>query len=497
MDTANILLALLTCLFFSIGHVGDAFFILAEGEVEITKRRETKELSETPIATLGRNTYFGEKSLISQEYRSATVTVSSLYAKCLRMSKESFEKLIHQSSAYSELHGLVVEKVPLFRDLSPDEKEKLISKLQPQFYLQGEYICKQGTVGDSFYIITDGICSVTVFDPKKNAELPVSKLFPGDFFGERALMDAKNIRTASVIADTNVNCMALSKAMFTEFFPKIRDILKSHETSLKVKTLEHRDRSTCRRITAFDEDNVLSAINLQNIVHKMITYITVALWKSLYGVYYRNLLLRPELLRDCGKEAAKIIECATCRKEASQRLAETFMRLYAAPTDSRGPKDHELLFGLLKSPHSFSTKYLKDWDDIALVELSKRMQMQRVSEFARIMDAETIGTKMFVIIKGCVRLFSNRRNIVNNKLELEFEADLRYAQTVQYFVREIYLCSAGDVFGEEVLDGVFWRKLTVMLSKFLNVTYSTCIIRICRHYPTQHVITSAWSRTTI
>ena len=409
----------------SSGHVGDAFFILAEGEVDITKRRETKELSETPIATLGKNSYFGEKSLISEEYRSATVTVSSLHAKCLRMSKETFEKLIHQSSAYSELHGLVIEKVPLFRDLSPYEKEKLISKLQPQFFLQGEYICKQGTVGDCFYIITDGVCSVTVFDPKKSTELPVSKLFAGDFFGERALMDAKNIRTASVIADTNVNCMALSKSVFTEFFPKIRDMLKSHESSIKVKSIEHRDRSTCRRITAFDEDNVLSTINLQNVVQRVIKFITVSLWRSLYAILFRNLLLRPQLLSDCGKEAALIVESSSCRKEAVQRLAEAFMQFYATPSDSRGARDHELLFGLLKSPHSFSSKFLKDWDDVALVELSKRMQIHRVSEFKRIMDAETIGTKMFVIVKGCVRLFSNRRNIVNNKMELEFEADLR------------------------------------------------------------------------
>ena len=408
------------------GHVGDAFYILSEGEVEITKRKETKTQSELPIAVLGPDSYFGEKSLLTEEYRSATVTVSSDRAKCLRMGKDIFERLIHQSSAYSELHGLVIEKVPLFRDLSPADKEKLISMLQPQFHLQGEYICKQGTTGDRFYIITDGICSVTVFDPKKNIELAVSKLFPGDFFGERALLDENSIRTASVIADENVNCMFLSKQNFNEFFPKFRDTLKSHENALKIKSLEHRDRSMCRRITAYDENNVLSMIHLQNIVLKMFKFMAVALWRSLYGVYYRKLLLQPDAVRNCGKEASRVMQYATSRNEASNLLAEAFFRLYTKPSESRGTKDHELLFGLLKLQHYFSSKYLNDWDDVALIELSKRMQFNRVSEFKKIMESESIGTNMFVIIKGCVRLFSTRRNIVNNKIELDFEADLRY-----------------------------------------------------------------------
>ena len=49
-------------------------------------------------------------------------------------------------------------------------------------YMPGSYICRQGTSGNSFFILTEGSCRVTV-NKDDRAELEVGKLRTGDYFG--------------------------------------------------------------------------------------------------------------------------------------------------------------------------------------------------------------------------------------------------------------------------------------------------------------------------
>eukprot|EP00598_Pedospumella_elongata_P015961 CAMPEP_0184996430 /NCGR_PEP_ID=MMETSP1098-20130426/56446_1 /TAXON_ID=89044 /ORGANISM="Spumella elongata, Strain CCAP 955/1" /LENGTH=68 /DNA_ID=CAMNT_0027522881 /DNA_START=1 /DNA_END=203 /DNA_ORIENTATION=+ len=65
-------------------------------------------------------------------------------------------------------------------------------------YLPGSYICRQGTTGNSFFILTEGHCRVTVNEEKGERE--VGKLRAGDTFGEHALTDTSNRRQANVIS---------------------------------------------------------------------------------------------------------------------------------------------------------------------------------------------------------------------------------------------------------------------------------------------------------
>lgn len=51
----------------------------------------------------------------------------------------------------------------------------------------GAYICRQGAYGNTFYIIIEGDCKVTI--NSDDGEKEVSHLCPGDFFGEIALID--------------------------------------------------------------------------------------------------------------------------------------------------------------------------------------------------------------------------------------------------------------------------------------------------------------------
>src|SRR5438270_12259128 len=64
--------------------------------------------------------------------------------------------------------------------------------------------------GETFFLILKGMVKV-VIAPGKSLQANVTVLQPGDFFGELALLDILSVRTANVIALTEVEVLALQK----------------------------------------------------------------------------------------------------------------------------------------------------------------------------------------------------------------------------------------------------------------------------------------------
>lgn len=86
-------------------------------------------------------------------------------------------------------------------------------------YNPGEIIVKQHNEGDQFFIVKDGKVDVFKDDVKLRT---ITKL---DYFGERALI-LNNFRTASVYAQSMVNCWVLNRSDFFELIESsIRDQL--------------------------------------------------------------------------------------------------------------------------------------------------------------------------------------------------------------------------------------------------------------------------------
>ncbi len=139
------------------------------------------------IARLEKNAHFGEIALLTSEPRSATITVVSDWAKCLKMTKSVFDSLVITSNAIQNENRRIIgrdvlETVPLFSSMAPANRKKLLDCMLPMTYMPGSYICRQGTSGNSFFILTEGTCKVTI-NKDDRAELEVGKLRTGDYFG--------------------------------------------------------------------------------------------------------------------------------------------------------------------------------------------------------------------------------------------------------------------------------------------------------------------------
>jgi CRP-like cAMP-binding protein len=85
---------------------------------------------------------------------------------------------------------------PLFEDLSDDEREEIVSKLQEISVHAGAQLAKDGEFGYRFFVVLDGTVEVEV-----NGTV-IATLGSGDFFGEMALPDAER-RNADVNAATS------------------------------------------------------------------------------------------------------------------------------------------------------------------------------------------------------------------------------------------------------------------------------------------------------
>jgi CRP/FNR family cyclic AMP-dependent transcriptional regulator len=109
----------------------------------------------------------------------------------------------------------MLDKIPLFSDLEPNELELLSLKMVTRQYPRNAVVINEGDHSDSLYIIRSG--SVKVFlgnDEGKEVILNVQRA--GEYFGELALIDS-GPRSASVITQEKTVLSLISKADFDEF----------------------------------------------------------------------------------------------------------------------------------------------------------------------------------------------------------------------------------------------------------------------------------------
>ena len=109
----------------------------------------------------------------------------------------------------------VLGRVPLFADLSPRDLRRIAGLAEETWFNPGRVIVEEGQPGSSFYVILDGEAKVT----KGRALRVLSRLGPGDHFGEMALLDGQP-RSATVIAETSVDAIRIKRATFRELLKR-------------------------------------------------------------------------------------------------------------------------------------------------------------------------------------------------------------------------------------------------------------------------------------
>jgi CRP/FNR family transcriptional regulator, cyclic AMP receptor protein len=92
-------------------------------------------------------------------------------------------------------------EVPLFESLSEPERAEVAARFEVKEVGPGVRLVTEGATGLSFFILQQGVASVTAGDEE------IASLRPGDFFGEIALRHGR--RTATVTTTSPVRLLVL------------------------------------------------------------------------------------------------------------------------------------------------------------------------------------------------------------------------------------------------------------------------------------------------
>jgi pyruvate,water dikinase len=106
----------------------------------------------------------------------------------------------------------VIERVPLFANMSPRDVERIASLFKERRFAPGETVTKEGSGGAAFFVIESGEAIVTAGGHER------ATLTEGDYFGEIALID-DGARTATITATSELVCHGLT---YWEFRPLVQ-----------------------------------------------------------------------------------------------------------------------------------------------------------------------------------------------------------------------------------------------------------------------------------
>ena len=97
--------------------------------------------------------------------------------------------------------------VPLFAGLPTKHLKRIRDLAEPADYMAGASLVKEGTEGDAFFVILEGLAKVVV------GKRTINRLMPGDYFGEISLLDG-GLRSASVVSETPLKVLVIDRAPF-------------------------------------------------------------------------------------------------------------------------------------------------------------------------------------------------------------------------------------------------------------------------------------------
>lgn len=202
------------------GENGNIFYMLKEGVVTVT---DTGARSND--IDLNTGDYFGERALLMNEPRAATV-VSKTDTVLMALDRETFVEVLGPLRDLLD-HNFslaVLRSVPILSNLNEGERVRLVDGLSVHAFEDNEFIITQGEPGEDFYIIKQGTCKVTQ-TKSLGRETEITRLSAGEYFGEMALLSDES-RNANVVAVGPVECFRLHRDMFTELLGPLQDIME-------------------------------------------------------------------------------------------------------------------------------------------------------------------------------------------------------------------------------------------------------------------------------
>jgi cAMP-dependent protein kinase regulator len=136
------------------------------------------------VRQYGEGDSFGELAILYNAPRAATCIATSPVVRLWALDRVSFKLiLVKNSLAKQAEYTKFLKQVSIFAQLTECELLTVADALEEKVFSENEVVCAQGDVGDSFYIIVDGIAVCSIQDASGSVK-EVARLSKGSYFGE-------------------------------------------------------------------------------------------------------------------------------------------------------------------------------------------------------------------------------------------------------------------------------------------------------------------------
>jgi len=200
---------------------------------------------------------------IASALKRAGITMS-IPAHALFLTQETAERKASKAEQDRAHRVEALRSIDLFKNLLPEEIERLADRLKAAPFSRGDVITRQGDEAHWLYIIARGEADV-VLRVASGATSKLAKLRAGNFFGEMALMTGEP-RRATVSASTDVECYRLDKEAFMDIIQarpemahEISTLLAIRKTDMNAK-VENLDSTEREKRLAAEKNNILNKI---------------------------------------------------------------------------------------------------------------------------------------------------------------------------------------------------------------------------------------------
>ncbi|MBE0613671.1 MAG: SLC26A/SulP transporter family protein [Burkholderiales bacterium] len=149
------------------------------------------------------------------------------------------EQIIAKHGEDEQAGSFPLGKFSLLAGMDREQVEIVASHLAPVRFAAGTVVFEEGSEGLAAYLIISGVASVTLHQLDQLRPIRLVTFSPGTVFGEMALLDGEP-RSATVVADTELECQVLSIAEFER--------LKAAHPHIAIRLLSNLARESSLRL---------------------------------------------------------------------------------------------------------------------------------------------------------------------------------------------------------------------------------------------------------
>ena len=208
------------------GDNGDCLYFVEEGNLNCYKKFQGSSEPKL-VKQYQPGDAFGELALLYNAPRAATITAESDNVITWVLDRETFNHIVKEAAQKKrEKYETFLKNVEILSTIEPYELMQISDALKTATFKKGDFIIKEGEMGDVFYILEEGKCEATkTLEPGK-PDTVIKEYSVGDYFGERALIKGEP-RACNIIAVSDtVKVISLDRISFKRLLGPIEELLK-------------------------------------------------------------------------------------------------------------------------------------------------------------------------------------------------------------------------------------------------------------------------------